>query len=155
MRGGGYGVWRRLKVLFRCICRNFRTPPHGVESLVSSDFFQPLTPTVVGGRGGDARSLTPRCSATCAIGFGDVATHCGVIIHIVLLSSCPEQQQQLPNLERLRFHRRGTSTPLWGVEACSLPKRWPNPIPAIPPSVVRTHHLHGAPAAEETSTVEL
>ena len=26
----------------------------------------------------------------------------------------------------------------------SLPSRWPNPIPAFPPYVVRTPHLHGA-----------
>ena len=44
---------------------------------------------------------------------------------------------------RLRFNRRGASTPLWGVEACSPPSRRPNPIPAIPPYVVRTPHLHG------------
>ena len=35
------------------------------------------------------------------------------------------------------------------------PKRVPNPIPAIPPHVVRTPHLHGAPTTEETSTVKL
>ena len=38
----------------------------------------------------------------------------------------------------------GTSTPLWGVEACS------HPIPAIPSYVFRTPHLHGAPTTEET-----
>ena len=48
-----------------------------------------------------------------------------------------------------RFNRRGAS-PLWGVEACSLPSRRPNPIPASPPYVVRTPHLHGAPTTEET-----
>ena len=48
------------------------------------------------------------------------------------------------------FNRRGASTPLWGVEACSHPSRRPNPIPAIPPYVVRTPHLHGAPTTEET-----
>ena len=51
---------------------------------------------------------------------------------------------------RLRFNRRGASTPLWGVETCSHPSRRPNPIPAIPPYVVRTPHLHGAPTTEET-----
>ena len=66
-----------------------------------------------------------------------------------------QQQQQQCNLERLRFNRRGASTPLWGVEPCSLPSRRPNPIPAITPSVVRTPHLHGAPSTEETSTVKL
>ena len=50
----------------------------------------------------------------------------------------------------LRFNRRGGSTPLWGVEAWSPPSRRPNPIPAIPPYVVRTPHLHGAPTTEET-----
>ena len=48
------------------------------------------------------------------------------------------------NLERLRFNRRGASTPLWRVESCYLPGRWPNPIPAIPPKAVKTPHLHGA-----------
>ena len=54
------------------------------------------------------------------------------------------------NLVRLRFNRRGASTPLWGVEACSHPSRRPNPIPAIPLYVVRTPHLHGEPTTEET-----
>ena len=54
------------------------------------------------------------------------------------------------NLGRLRFNRRGASTPLWGVEACSPPSRRPNPIPAVPPYVVRTPHLHGALTTEET-----
>ena len=36
------------------------------------------------------------------------------------------------------------------LEACSHPSRRPNPIPAIPPYVVRTPHLHGAPTTEET-----
>ena len=36
---------------------------------------------------------------------------------------------------------RGASTALWGVESCSLPSRWPNPIPATSPCVVRTLHL--------------
>ena len=62
-------------------------------------------------------------------------------------------QQQLYNLERL-FFNRGAYTPLWGVEAWSLPSRRPNPIPAIPPYVVKTPHLHGAPTTEETSFVE-
>ena len=39
--------------------------------------------------------------------------------------------------------------PLWEVESCSHPSRRPNPIPAIPPYVVRTPHLHGAPTAVE------
>ena len=53
------------------------------------------------------------------------------------------------HLGGLRFNR-GPSTPFWGVEACSLPSRRPNPIPAIPPCVVRTHILYGAPTMEET-----
>ena len=52
------------------------------------------------------------------------------------------------------LNRRGASTPLWGVESCSHPSRRPNPIPAIPPYVVRTPHLHGAPTTEE-STVKV
>ena len=52
------------------------------------------------------------------------------------------------------MNRRGASTPLRGVESCSLPSSWPNPIPAIPPNVVRTPHLHGAPTTEETSFLE-
>ena len=43
------------------------------------------------------------------------------------------------------LNRRGASTPLWGVEACSLPSRRPKPIPAV-----KTPHLHGAPTTEET-----
>ena len=31
------------------------------------------------------------------------------------------------------------------------PSRRPNPIPAVPPSVVRTPHLHGVPTTEETT----
>ena len=54
---------------------------------------------------------------------------------------------------RLRFNRRGASTPLWGVESCSLPSRRPNPIPPRPPYVVRAPHLHGAPTTEEASIV--
>ena len=61
-----------------------------------------------------------------------------------------QQQQQQYNLGRIRFNRRGAATPLWGVETCSHPSRRPNPIPAIPPYVVRTPHLHGAPTTEET-----
>ena len=64
-------------------------------------------------------------------------------------------QQQKYKLGRLRFTRRGASTPLWGVEACSLSRRWPNPTPAIPPFVVRTPHLHGAPTTEETVELQL
>ena len=48
------------------------------------------------------------------------------------------------------FNRRGASTPHWGVQSCPPPSRRPNPIPAIPPCVVRTPHLHGAPTTEET-----
>ena len=36
------------------------------------------------------------------------------------------------------------------IESCSPPSRRPNPIPAIPPCVVRTPHLHGASTTEET-----
>ena len=47
----------------------FRTPPHGVESQLSADFAGiPRWPAVVGcrglGGGGDAGTLTLRCSAT-------------------------------------------------------------------------------------------
>ena len=66
------------------------------------------------------------------------------------VNASPKQRQQQYNLERLRFNRRGASTPLWGVEACSPPSRRPNPIPAIPPYVVRTPRLHGAPSTEGT-----
>ena len=55
-----------------------------------------------------------------------------------LRARSPKQQQQY-NLGRLRFNRRGASTPLWGVEACSLPSRRPNPIPAIQMS--SGHHI--------------
>ena len=36
----------------------------------------------------------------------------------------------------------GEEPPLCGVESCSPASRRPNPIPAIPPYVVRTPHLH-------------
>ena len=36
------------------------------------------------------------------------------------------------------------------LKACSHPSSRPNPIPANPPNVVRTPHLHGAPTTEET-----
>ena len=66
------------------------------------------------------------------------------------------QSTTIPSyLERLRFIRRGASTPLWGVESCSFSGRWPYPILAIPPYVVMTPHLHGAPTMQETSTVKL
>ena len=61
----------------------------------------------------------------------------------------PRPKQQQYNLERLRFSRRGASTPLWRVEPCSLPRWRPKPIPAIP------RHLHEAPTTEETSMVKL
>ena len=78
---------------------------------------------------------------------------CGAVdIHTLIASSEQQQQQQQQqyNLERLRFNRRGASTPLWGVEAWSPPSRRPNPIPAIPPHVVRTPHLHAALTTQET-----
>ena len=78
----------------------------------------------------------------CQLDYGDVDMRAFI--------ESSKQQQQEYNLGRLRFYRRGASTPLWGVEACSPPSRRPNPIPAIPPYVVRTPHLHGAPTTEET-----
>ena len=72
------------------------------------------------------------------------------VVHIHTHFHMRPKQQQEYNLGRLRFYRRGASTPLWGVEACSLPSRRPNPIPALPPQNVRTPHLHGAPTTEET-----
>ena len=35
----------------------------------------------------------------------------------------------IPIWRRLRFNRRGASTPLWRVESCSLPGSWPNSLP--------------------------
>ena len=55
-----------------------------------------------------------------------------VIIHILTFNSPRLKQQQEYNLERLRFRRRGASTPLWGVESCSPRSRRPKPIPATP-----------------------
>ena len=45
----------------------------------------------------------------------------------------------------LAFPPRGASTPLWGIQSCSLAATWHNPIPAIPPYVIKTPHMHGAP----------
>ena len=60
-------------------------------------------------------------------------------------------------LRHTREHRvqnnNNNKNTIWGgsgVESCSPPSRRPNPIPAIPPYVVRTPHLHGAPTTEET-----
>ena len=40
--------------------------------------------------------------------------------------------------------RNNNNNTIWrGPESRSLPSRWPNPIPAIPPYVVKTPHLHG------------
>ena len=39
------------------------------------------------------------------------------------------------------------------IQSSSLPGRWPDPILAVPPYIVRTPHLHGAPTTEDTSTV--
>ena len=44
--------------------------------------------------------------------------------HDTHIKSCPTQQQY--NLGRLRFNRRGASTPLWRVEASSPPSRQHN-----------------------------
>ena len=55
---------------------------------------------------------------------------------------------------RLHFYRRGASTQLCRVESCSLPSRWPCQIPATPPYVFKTPHLHGAATTEETSFVK-
>ena len=68
-------------------------------------------------------------------------------LKMIRLCACSKQENKCLN-------RRGASTPLWRVEACSPPSKRPNPIPAIPLHVVRTPHLHGAPTAEETSTVK-
>ena len=97
-------------------------------------------------------SIANSCWSSRAHDAHSVSTICGHT-HFTFLSPCQKQQQrrqqQQYNLERLRFNRRGASTPLWGVKACSLPSKRPNPIPAIPPYVVRTPHLHGAPKTEE------
>ena len=41
---------------------------------------------------------------------------------IILLEEFTTQQQQSSDLERLRFNRRGASTPLWGVDSWSHQK---------------------------------
>ena len=56
----------------------------------------------------------------------------GVDIGMIrLVNLRQKQQKQKYNLGRLRFNKRGASTPLWGVEACSPPSTRPNPIPAV------------------------
>ena len=83
--------------------------------------------------------------------FGDTRTSAFGALHTYKRGSWqPQPQQHEYNLGRLRFNRREASTPILGVEACSFPSRRSNPIPAIPPCVVRTPHLHGAPTTEET-----
>ena len=54
----------------------------------------------------------------------------------------------------MRLRREEAPPPFRGVESPSLPRWWPNPSPALPPYVVRTPHLRGAPTTEETSVVE-
>ena len=50
----------------------------------------------------------------------------GVDIGMIrLVNLRQKQQKQKYNLGRLRFNKRGASTPLWGVEACSPPSTRP------------------------------
>ena len=140
---------------FDAFCVIFRAPP--VCPGVERQFFELLsTHTCECSRApwgaGVAGSLLPGDSASglpISIGLCGY-THCLALVCLKQQQQQQQQQQQYYNLGRLRFNRRGASTPLWGVEACSPPSRRPNPIPTIPPHVVRTPHLHGAPTTEET-----
>ena len=69
-----------------------------------------------------------------------------------------------PLLLLLPPHHNNNNNTIWGGSVLTgegpplhsgelkhaLPSWRPNPIPAIPPHVVRTPHLHGAPTTEET-----
>ena len=83
--------------------------------------------------------------------LGCVASSRGVDIHIARSSS---RVRTIIQSGEAPFNKRGASTPLWEVEACSPPSRRPKPIPAIPPYAVKTPQLHGAPTTEETSFVK-
>ena len=78
-----------------------------------------------------------------------------------------ERHERSRAQRKVRRIRRTTTTMIQSGEAKFLtgeefprhpgelnPCWWPNPIPAIPPNVVRTSHLRGAPTTEETSIVE-
>ena len=110
--------------LFDAFCVTFRAPPVVPELSASFSSFR-------------HRGLP------CQLDFGDVD------IHAFRESSEQRQQRQqrtprtTPTTTIIQsgdapFFRddalapRGASTPLWGVETCSLPRRWPNQIPAIP-----------------------
>ena len=62
-----------------------------------------------------------------------------------------QQQQQQYNLGGSTLTGEEPPAYCGEFESCSLSSGWPNPIPAIPPYVVKTPHLHGAPTTEETS----
>ena len=80
-------------------------------------------------------------SQTCAVMLSWTYTHLSLrsFTNNNNITTTPTQQQQY-NLGTLRFNKRGAPTPLREVESCSLPGRWPDPIPTIPPYVVR-HHI--------------
>ena len=122
--------------------------------------------------GGDAGSQTLRCSATSNRCMRwRISTETCVMRHVRTTTTTTHTHNNQPqpqphtttqnhkpqttkknqqyNLGRLRFDRRGASTHS-GELNHALPSRWPKPIPAIPPYVVRTPHLHGAPTTEET-----
>ena len=59
------------------------------------------------------------------------------------------------SFETMRLRREEPPPRFGKLNHALAPGKWPNPNPAIPPSVVRTPHLHGAPPTEETSFVKL
>ena len=53
-------------------------------------------------------------------------------------------------LAAMRFNRQELPPHFGGMHSCSQPGTCNNPIPAIPPYVIRTPHIHGKPTMEET-----
>ena len=110
----------------------------------------------------DGQHLSPPGAAFFGLLFGVEARRYGVMpIHLDILwsyTSCLRARVRHNNNNTIWGGSvstgRGASTLPWGAEACFLPSRRPNPIPAITPYVVKTPHLHGAPTTEETSFVK-
>ena len=59
--------------------------------------------------------------------------------HTTVVKQCLRNNNNNPIWRGSTLTGEEPSTPLWGGEACSPPSRRPNPIPAVPPYVVRTH----------------
>ena len=124
--GGRPRVWRRLRVQDHSGRYHARRVHQGDEAYV---LLQDRT-GVAWGHLGHSQALVSRLCMIFNLLSG-LARVCGVDID----TSCsiPSNKNNNTNLGRLRFDRRGASTPLWRVESCSLHGRQPYPIPAVRP----------------------